>query len=128
MKRLHIIAAMALGYALGTARRTSSQLTRIERKLETMANEQEQQLDTALSEMKEAVTQAADRVIRKLEAKDIDLTDEIADVNAIKDAVAGIAPDAAPASTEQPIEATAPTEVAAPAEESTETSDLTSES
>jgi hypothetical protein len=93
MKRLSIIAAVAIGYVLVTAQRTSSQLTGIERKLETMANEQERQLDQALADMKQAVTAATERVIQKLEAKDIDLSDEINDVRSIQAAVAGLAAD-----------------------------------
>jgi hypothetical protein len=64
------------------------------RRLQKMPTEQ--QLDDAISNVRTAVSAAADRVIAKLQAHDIDLSDEISDLEALKTSVDAIAPDEAP--------------------------------
>ena len=78
----------------------SKQLGYLERRFNEVANEQEQQLDQANAELKQAIGEAADRVIAKLSARtDVALSDEIAAVQEMRNAVIRIAADepAAPA-------------------------------
>ncbi len=63
-----------------------TQLTQFQRRIETLANEQEARLDNALSELKQEIGKAQDRVIDKIEQIQRDnpnLSDELESVLAM---------------------------------------------